>query len=232
MAQNLTRDDVIRISVDEGLPPEFALNIWQQESSSGKNAKTSVDGARGGFQVMPKTFQAMLPSGNINDPFDNARAGIRFLKQNYDKHGGDAAAVYASYHSGSPGFYTRRGSLKKDGLGKTTLSYTTDALRRHDKLSKEAANLLASNKSFSISAPSTEKTPATDDVDDRVNAADTLSQAGQDVMEAIPGSVAPKKSGLAKYATSVEPPKAASSPYGENTLTALDRKLLKLIEEV
>lgn len=231
MKKSLTREDVIRISVDEGLPPEFALNIWQQESSSGKNSKTSVDGAVGGFQVMPRTFAAMMPNGKIKDPLDNARAGIRFLKQNYDKHGGDPASVYASYHSGSPGFYSRRGSLKKDGLGKTTLSYTTDALRRHDALAQESAKLLASNKSFSIQVPSTEKAKAVVIEDNRVDVLDTLSQAGQDVIEAIPGSVTPKNTPAVKYALAIEPPKP-TSPYGDDSLTDLDRKLLKLIEEV
>ena len=95
MANTLTRDDVIAISREEGLPPEFALNIWQQESGSKAKSKTSVDGAVGPFQVMPATFKSVFPDGNMSDPKDNARAGIRYLKEKYDVYGGDPKKVYA-----------------------------------------------------------------------------------------------------------------------------------------
>lgn len=231
MAQPVTKDDVIRISEEEGLPPEFALNIWQQESSSGKNANTSVDGAVGGFQVMPETFKTVMPDGKIDDPFDNARAGIRVLKRSHDKYGGDPTSVFSAYHSGSAGFYTRRGNLKQDGLGKTTLSYTSDALRRHEKLTADLGKTpkTATKKSATTTLTAEKPTSKQKDLPQPTLA---LASPGKK-----PKKGSTNTSLVPQYAMEVEPnlPTAyhpETSPYGDGALSALDKRLLKLIDEV
>lgn len=76
----VTRDDVIRYANMAGVPPELALAIWQQESTSGENKKDSPSGAKGSFQIMPGTA-SMFPGRNVNDPVDNMVMGIEYLKK-------------------------------------------------------------------------------------------------------------------------------------------------------
>ena len=87
--------------VDEGIvgtPLEsLARSIYMQESSGGKNTKTSNAGAVGGMQILPGTFNEVLPGGNINDPYDNSRAGLRYIKKMNDLAGGDLTLTAAGY---------------------------------------------------------------------------------------------------------------------------------------
>ena len=73
-----------------GRAADFARSIYQQESGSGRNAKTSNQGAVGGMQIIPSTFATVADKGwNISDPVQNARAGIRYAKQMFDRANGD-----------------------------------------------------------------------------------------------------------------------------------------------
>jgi len=92
---------------DEGIlgtPLEkIALKTAGFESGWDANA-VSNRGARGLMQVMPATFSEIADEGwDINDPYANARAGIRYLKQGWDKSGGDAALTGAYYYGGPGG---------------------------------------------------------------------------------------------------------------------------------
>lgn len=89
-----------------GVDPRLAASIFEQESSSGRNAGTSSAGARGPMQVMPATFRQMYPDGDINNPRHNVEAGIRYLKHGRDTLGTDdprllAAGYYQGYNRDS-----------------------------------------------------------------------------------------------------------------------------------
>ena len=88
-----------------GTPKEhFIRSLYQQESNSGKNTKTSNAGAVGGMQVIPTTFKSVADKGwDINDPEHNARAGIRYASQLYDMSKGDEKAAAAGYYGGPNG---------------------------------------------------------------------------------------------------------------------------------
>lgn len=94
----------------EGVSPQVAAvsrSIYQQESGSGKNTKTSNAGAQGGMQVIPSTFNSVADKGwDISNPVDNARAGVRYVAQMADKAGGDPALTAAGYYGG-PGAITK-----------------------------------------------------------------------------------------------------------------------------
>jgi hypothetical protein len=76
-------------------------SIYQQESGSGKNTKTSDAGAVGGMQITPATFASVAdPSWDINDPVDNARAGVRYVTQMNEKAGGNPALTAVGYYGG------------------------------------------------------------------------------------------------------------------------------------
>ena len=80
---------------------DIARSIYAQESSSGKNTKTSNANAIGGMQIIPKTFNSVADKNwNIYDPEHNARAGIRYLKQLHDVAGGDPELTAVGYYGG------------------------------------------------------------------------------------------------------------------------------------
>lgn len=130
-------DWVAKIAQEEHADPRLVAAIYAQESGSGANSKTSTDGARGGFQVMPDTFKRVMKGqGNIDDPQDNARAGIRLIAQLQDKFGADPILVGAAYFSGE-GNVTPHGIKnpnRTDGNGKSVKSYAADIGRKYAAL--------------------------------------------------------------------------------------------------
>ena len=79
----------------------LARSVYQQESSSGKNAQTSNAGAVGGMQILPGTFAEVADEGwDINDPVQNARAGIRYLNKMYKLGGNDPRMAAVGYYGG------------------------------------------------------------------------------------------------------------------------------------
>jgi hypothetical protein len=107
---------------------EIARSIYQQESSSGKNTKTSNAGAVGGMQIIPATFKSVADKDwDINDPTQNARAGLRYIKQLHEQAGGDPALTAAGYYGGPGGLEkARRGVAVSDPRNPnapTTLQY-------------------------------------------------------------------------------------------------------------
>jgi len=137
----LSAEQVAQIANEEGLDPRLALAVYQQESSSGANPKTSSKGARGGFQVLPATFASMLPGGNIDDPADNARAGIRYLKTNYDRYGGDVDKTIAAYFTG-PGNVDKANGIPLTNDGTTSTPQYVAGVRA--KLDKQGGGPLQS----------------------------------------------------------------------------------------
>lgn len=84
-----------------GQQADIARSIYQQESSSGKNTKTSNAGARGGMQIIPATFNRVADKGwSIDDPVQNARAGVRYINALYNKAEGDPVLTAAGYYGG------------------------------------------------------------------------------------------------------------------------------------
>lgn len=119
MGNRLSDDEIINLAQEYNLPPEIALAIYGQESSSGANTKDSIKGAKGGFQVMPATFKQMGGTDS-SDPYQNAEAGIKYLAQGYKKSGTyEGTAAY--YHAG-PSYAEKLQSNPNlsDGVIKTT----------------------------------------------------------------------------------------------------------------
>lgn len=88
----------------EGVTGDFeklVRSIFKQESGGGKNTKTSNRGAVGGMQIIPGTFASVADKGwDINNPLDNARAGIRYLAQMHKVSGGDPSLTAVGYYGG------------------------------------------------------------------------------------------------------------------------------------
>lgn len=134
----LSFDDALKAEGLTGKAADIARSIYQQESSSGKNTKTSNAGAVGGMQIIPATFKSVADKDwDINDPFHNSRAGIRYVKQLYEQAGGDPALTAAGYYGGPGGLEkARRGVAVSDPRNPnapTTLQYGEQVAARLPK---------------------------------------------------------------------------------------------------
>lgn len=122
---------------------DLARSIFAQESSSGKNTKTSNAGAVGGMQIIPSTFNSVADKGwDINDPLHNARAGLRYIKQLNKLSGGVPELTAAGYYGG-PGAIAkaRRGigvSDPRNPNAPNTLQYGAQVAARMGKAARPA----------------------------------------------------------------------------------------------
>jgi len=87
--QQLVRDE----ATSQGLDPNIAVATMLQESGGDPTAR-SPKGAVGLMQLVPKWH----PGVNVDDPVENVKAGVAYLKQNVDKYG--VAGGLAAYNSG------------------------------------------------------------------------------------------------------------------------------------
>jgi len=92
----------------QGVDPALAARVMSAEST-GNNSAVSPKGAIGAMQVMPATFREM-GGKNINDPQENIQAGIRYLRENLARFGGDSSKAVAAYNAG-PGAVARYGGV-------------------------------------------------------------------------------------------------------------------------
>lgn len=129
--------DVSSIIAQEGadhLKPVIEA-IYKQESGAGANARTSIDGAHGGMQIIPATFQRYAkPGERIDNPDDNMRVGVRIIKDLAGKFGNDPAKIATGYFSGEGNVNGGQGSAWKndraDGNGKRVSGYVSDILAK------------------------------------------------------------------------------------------------------
>src|SRR6202789_3030458 len=109
-----------------------------QESSGGKNAGVSVNGARGAMQITQDTFnQYAKPGESIDNPADNKAVGARILDDYTKKYNGDPAKIAVAYFSG-PGNVSTSGPTPwknntQDGNGTTVEQYVQGILGRMAK---------------------------------------------------------------------------------------------------
>lgn len=87
-----------------GTPLEAIARATMKFESGGNPQAVSNRGARGRMQVMPGTFNEIAdPGWDINNDYHNSRAGMRYLRQGFDKSGGDPALTGAYYYGGPGG---------------------------------------------------------------------------------------------------------------------------------
>ena len=112
-----------------GLDPDLAEATMFQESRGNPNA-VSPAGARGLMQLMPGTAKEL--GVDPNDPLENIRGGVRYLKQQTDQFG--IPGGLAAYNAG-PGRYGKTGG-DFNALPTETQKYVPQILNRAAKLSQ------------------------------------------------------------------------------------------------
>jgi soluble lytic murein transglycosylase-like protein len=91
-----------------GIDPALLKGLIRQESNFDADARSPV-GAQGLTQLMPGTAASL----GVTDPTDPAQAidgGAKYLKQQLDRFGGDAAKALAAYNAG-PGAVAEHGGV-------------------------------------------------------------------------------------------------------------------------
>ena len=125
---------VKRIAQEEGVDPNFALAIAQQESRFNQNARSPV-GAIGVMQLMPGTAQEL--GVNPYNTEGNIRGGVRYLKQNLNKFGGRMDLTAAGYNAGPNRQSLREGRIPnipetQDYVRKVTANYNSFKAKNGD----------------------------------------------------------------------------------------------------
>ena len=94
----------------------FLKALYGQESGSGADTTTSNQGAVGHMQIKPSTFKQVADKNmDINNPFDNMRAGIRYGMQGYQAANGDPVLAGAHYYGGPGGMEAlAKGQVRTD----------------------------------------------------------------------------------------------------------------------
>lgn len=107
----------------------LANALHQMESSGRSTSRTSVDGARGGMQIMPETFKRFADPGmNPDNPAHSFEVGARIINHLADLTGDDPLRVAVGYFSGEgniapPNSPTPWKRDTKDGNGTRTSQY-------------------------------------------------------------------------------------------------------------
>ena len=108
-------DNAIAAEAQSPEEEAYLRSIFQQESSSGANTKTSNRGAVGIGQIQPGTFKEVADKGwDINNPHHNAQASARYALKHFRDAGGNAIVAAAGYYGGPGG-----ASKAKEGVARS-----------------------------------------------------------------------------------------------------------------
>ena len=122
--QNLSNEqldialNVIEEAERQGINPDLALAVAFAESAFNP-AALSPKGAIGVMQLMPSTAKDL--GVNPEDPIENIRGGIRYLKQLGERFENDPGKVMAAYNAGPNSAFFRTGNI--EDLPTETVNY-------------------------------------------------------------------------------------------------------------
>ena len=173
--------------IDDPQQRAFLKAIYSQESTSGKNTKTSNRGAVGGMQILPSTFDSVADKGmDIKDPFDNMRAGIRYASQGYAKANGDPVLAGAYYYGGP-------GGMKKAAEGVAVSDPKNPKAPTTIDYGKSIADKMFAFLPMSSAQAETVQQPAASDVDRSVSGqAKRIGQGLAGIYNRVTGSSEPQ----------------------------------------
>lgn len=91
-----------------GVPRSHVRAIYENETASGKNVRSSSAGAQGHMQLMPSTAKEMGVA-DISDPYQNIEGGVKYYAKMLKKFG-DPVVAAAAYNAG-PGNVSKYGGV-------------------------------------------------------------------------------------------------------------------------
>lgn len=167
-----SRDDLTRLveleAQQQGVDPRLAVALAEQESGFDPTIR-SPKGATGIMQLMPGTAKQLKV--NLDDPADNIRGGVTYLKQQLDAFGGDQAQALAAYNAGPavvkaygkvPPYKETQGFVSRilGKLGPSSAEASTAAPAR-SRLEELEAELARRDAQTPVEAPRSPQEPAT-----------------------------------------------------------------------
>lgn len=102
--------------------------VWQE--SRWRTGAVSPVGARGLAQLMPGTAREM--GVDAGDPFANLEGGVRYLREQMDRFGGDVERALAAYNAG-PGRVIQSGGVPRIRETQTYVASIMGRLSNHSR---------------------------------------------------------------------------------------------------
>ncbi len=121
---------ILSASSRHGVDPALVKAVIRAESGFRSDA-VSRTGAQGLMQLMPGTARAL--GVDATDPAQCVDGGVRYLKQQLDRFGGDTKLALAAYNAG-PGSVAKYGGVPPYA---ETQRYVNDVLRYTDSYSED-----------------------------------------------------------------------------------------------
>jgi hypothetical protein len=131
-----------------GVPRSHVRAIYENETASGKNVRSSSAGAQGHMQLMPGTAKEMGVA-DIADPYQNIEGGVKYYAKMLKKFG-DPVVAAAAYNAGP-------GNVSKYG-GVPPFAETKNYVRKFVKL-VGAEDLMGKPDTEVVMSPKKETTP-------------------------------------------------------------------------
>lgn len=131
-----------------GVPRSHVRAIYENETASGKNVRSSSAGAQGHMQLMPGTAKEMGVT-DIADPYQNIEGGVKYYAKMLKKFG-DPVVAAAAYNAGP-------GNVSKYG-GVPPFAETKNYVRKFVKL-VGAEDLMGKPDTEVVMSPEKETTP-------------------------------------------------------------------------
>lgn len=131
-----------------GVPRSHVRAIYENETASGKNVRSSSAGAQGHMQLMPGTAKEMGVT-DIADPYQNIEGGVKYYAKMLKKFG-DPVVAAAAYNAGP-------GNVSKYG-GVPPFAETKNYVRKFVKL-VGAEDLMGKPDTEVVMSPKKETTP-------------------------------------------------------------------------
>lgn len=108
---------------------------YRKDGSVVLSDPTKYGRAVGTMQLLPDTFKQVADKGwDINNPLDNARAGVRYIQYLDQLSGGNSAATAAGYYSGPGGMKAfMKGQARYDSMNKnapSSVKYSNQVMSR------------------------------------------------------------------------------------------------------
>jgi len=147
-----------QLADEYGIPREQARAIYQIESSSGRNTRTSSKGARGQMQLMPGTARDMGVT-NIDDPLQNIRGGVKYYGQQLRAFG-DPVLAAAAYNAG-PGAVSKAGGVPNFAQTKAYVAQFRDII--------DAARSMQPNMTNDLEPATVPQTRGANPMDEEIN---------------------------------------------------------------